>query len=155
MRLLFLQTRRDAPRLSELVNSGCMRASVLTQELTVGDLAYVSEPSNKGFKATVLGPYVVTHVGDHTVAMRTSSLVPGQPSVAFTRHFGHVARATTAVDVLETLLRGMGQHTSLPRTINADDLLKTHVHATSLPAAPPAVCNVGHDICPDPSAPRS
>ena len=109
--------------------------------LCVGDLAYVAEPSNKGFSATVLGPYVVTSIGDHSVQLRTTGLVPGQPAVTFQRHVGQVARATTHVDVLEELLRdanllGDDADASSGEPLDPDALLQAHVAANPLPSDP-------------------
>jgi transposase InsO family protein len=74
------------------------------RQLQVGDLAYLLTRSG-GFKPKVEGPFVVTKIADHTVELRTTALVDGQPSKTFSVHLERVARATTVTDVLETLLK--------------------------------------------------
>lgn len=110
-----------------------------SKPLTVGDLAYVAEASNVGFKATVLGPYIVVGLGKDTVRLRTSGAT-AKESVVFDRHRNQVARATTQVDVLEKLLTDAGvdlSHlaTSMPPP-TPDQLLHTHLASGPLPAAP-------------------
>jgi transposase InsO family protein len=74
------------------------------KQLRVGDLAYLLTRSG-GFKPKVEGPFVVLKISDHTVELRTTALVEGQPSKTFSVHLERVARATTVTDVLETLLK--------------------------------------------------
>ena len=112
-----------------------------SKPLTIGDLAYVVEASNKGFKATVLGPYVVVGLGEKsglgrdTVRLRTSNATSRSP-VEFDRHRNQVARATTVVDVLEKLLKDA--HVELPPVtpVSPDRLLETHVASGPLPDVP-------------------
>lgn len=112
-----------------------------TRPLAVGDLAYVAEASNKGFKAKVMGPYVVTGLGESTVQLRSSAATAVAP-VHFERHVSQVARATTLVDVQEKLLRDAGHSLDFLADYQPDDLLDAHVATRPCPTSRSAVCNL-------------
>jgi Integrase zinc binding domain/Integrase core domain len=78
------------------------------RQLRQGDLAYLLEASNVGFKAKVKGPFVVEAIKDQQVDLRSTAQVAERASVHFTVHISRVARATTITDVLQDLLKQAG-----------------------------------------------
>jgi hypothetical protein len=97
--------------------------------LVVGDLAYLLTRAG-GFKPLVQGPFVVTKISDHTIELRTTNLVEGQPSKAFSVHAERVARCTTVTDVLEDLLKHAQVVQELPKD-SPDTLAAKHVESSN------------------------